>query len=238
MIKEFHIGIDLGQTNDYTAIAIIEKLTAIDRRGQFSKVSDESEFHLRGLHRFALRKPYPQIVREVSGRLAGSPFSIVKLPNGQLMKTSTPIFLVIDKTGCGAAVFDLFKEDRFLESRVDVIGVSITGGQNVSNDNSGSYNVPKRELILSLVVELQTGNLKIAKSMPEVQNLVAELRDFELRFTAKANETYNAKNGQHDDLVLATALGLWSAKRFDGDIDPTGILSVVTSRRFAMKKIY
>ena len=56
--------------------------------------------------------------------------------------------------------------------------------------------------------------------MPEAENLVYELQNFEVKFTAKANDIYNAKSGLHDDLVLASALALWSARNagnwFDG----------------------
>ncbi|MCY7348710.1 MAG: hypothetical protein LH614_21170 [Pyrinomonadaceae bacterium] len=85
-----------------------------------------------------------------------------------------PIFLAIDETGVGKPVFDLFKEHRFLQNRVTLQGITITGGKNVTGSDSG-YNVPKRDLILSLQVELQKGNLKIARLMPEAENLVYEL---------------------------------------------------------------
>lgn len=210
LLYEYHIGLDLGQSVDYSAIAIIEKRTLIDYRHR--TVSDESEFSLVGLKRFVLKTPYPQIVREIAERLSVPPFD-----DGE------PIFLVCDKTGVGQGIFDLILENDFLSNRCDLIGVQITGGHSVSGQGS-VRNVPKRDLVFLLAIELQKGNLKIASQIPEAKILVSEMQDFELRFTPKANDTYGAINGQHDDLVIASALGLWSAKNFDGDIDPTGIL--------------
>ncbi|MCY7348709.1 MAG: hypothetical protein LH614_21165 [Pyrinomonadaceae bacterium] len=62
----FHVGLDLGKEADFSAIAILEKLTPIDNR---NRVCGETEFNVLGLKRFALKTPYPDIVREVVGRL-------------------------------------------------------------------------------------------------------------------------------------------------------------------------
>jgi hypothetical protein len=212
----FHVGLDLGKEADFSAVAILEKITPIDRK---NRVCGETEFNVLGLKRFPLKTPYPDIVREVVGRLKKEPFSAFIDMRGNEREHKTPVFLTIDETGVGKPVFDLFKEDGFLQKRVTLQGITITGGKNVSDSDSG-YNVPKRDLILSLQVELQKGNLRIARSMPEAENLVSELQNFEVKFTVKANDTYNAKSGLHDDLVLACSLALWSARNsnnwFDG----------------------
>ncbi|HKI19460.1 MAG TPA: hypothetical protein VKA15_16365, partial [Isosphaeraceae bacterium] len=45
--------------------------------------------------------------------------------------------------------------------------------------------------------------------------LVRELTNFRERITESANMTYEARQGQHDDLVLATALPIWlGSQRF------------------------
>ena len=38
-----------------------------------------------------------------------------------------------------------------------------------------------------------------------------ELLNFRVKITANANETFNAREGTHDDLVLAVALPIWLA---------------------------
>jgi len=74
----------------------------------------------------------------------------------------------------------------------------------------------------------------VARLLAEVATLTAELRSFEVRLTQAANAVYNAREGQHDDLVLATALPLWGARALrpnylhvssylgQGDIRPYG----------------
>ena len=60
---------------------------------------------------------------------------------------------------------------------------------------------------------LQTGRLKVAAGLPEAATLSAELRTFEAKITAAANTVYEHREGAHDDLVLAVALGVWGAPR-------------------------
>ena len=40
-----------------------------------------------------------------------------------------------------------------------------------------------------------------------------EPRNFAVKITASANATFSHRDGEHDDLVLATALVLWDPKR-------------------------
>lgn len=75
----FCAGLDLGQSADYTALAILE----VGR-----------EYHARHLQRFALGTPYPAIVSQVG--------AIMQAPalRGRCL-------LVVDATGVGAPVVDL-----------------------------------------------------------------------------------------------------------------------------------
>ena len=43
-----------------------------------------------------------------------------------------------------------------------------------------------------------------------------EARDFEAHITPSSNLTYSHRDGQHDDLLLATAIALWWADRHAG----------------------
>jgi hypothetical protein len=91
-----------------------------------------------------------------------------------------------------------------------VVPVTITGGQAITVTPDGSYHVPKKELVTCLQVVLQARRLQIARRLPETATLVRELQSFQVRITAAAHETFGIwREGQHDDLVLATALAAW-----------------------------
>jgi hypothetical protein len=142
------------------------------------------------LERVPLGTPYPGIVAHV-GRLLG------KLPAGTE--------LVIDFTGVGRPVFDMF-----VYSGISPLGVLITAGTAEMRDGM-TCSVPKLTLVSRLQALLHEGRLKILRDLPEAETLVRELQDFRVEFTAAGHLTFNARSGKHDDLVLALAIATWRA---------------------------
>ena len=117
--------------------------------------------------------------------------------------------LVIDQTGCGRPVFDMFQK-----ARLKPIGVSIHGGDTVTRDGS-TWKVPKRDLVGVLQVLLQTGRLKVASKLKLGSVLQAEMLNFKVKIDpVTAHDSYSAwRDNEHDDLVLATALACWWAEQ-------------------------
>jgi terminase large subunit-like protein len=178
----FIIGLDLGQMQDYTAIAVAERL---------GKSKKDRAYHLRHLERFELGTSYPDVVKRVK-----------ELVNTEPLKRNAK--LVADATGVGVPVVDML-----WQAGLSLIPVLITGGDSVST--SGIFwKAPKRDLITQLQVLLQSGRLKIAEGLPESLTLINELLAFKVKITASANDTYGVwREGVHDDLVLAAALAVW-----------------------------
>ena len=115
--------------------------------------------------------------------------------------------LVVDGTGVGAPVVDLFREGG-----LSPISVTITGGDATTHEG-GNWHVPKRDLVGTLQVLFQTGRLKVAEELPEAQTLVNELMAFQVKISATGHDSYGAwREGSHDDLVLAAALACWYGK--------------------------
>jgi hypothetical protein len=73
--------------------------------------------------------------------------------------------------------------------------------------------VPKGEQVSKLQALLHSGDLRIAASLPDAVVLASELPDFRVRFTEAGNATFNAREGAHDDLVLALALAAFGLSR-------------------------
>jgi len=149
-----------------------------------------SIFQVGHLERLPLGTTYPAIVQHV-GRL------LARLPEGTE--------LCIDYTGVGRPVFDLFRY-----SCTSPIGVLITSGVSEAIVD-GIAHVPKLVLISRLQVLLHEGRLKIQRDLPEAKNLVSELMDFRVQYTAAGHLTFNAREGRHDDLVLALAIACYRA---------------------------
>ena len=184
------MGLDLGQSQDYTALCVAERVDV---------PTGKARYHLRHLERFRLGTSYPAVVEWVGAMLAGPP----------LWGCSQ---LVVDGTGVGAPVVDMFRQKGLVP-----IAITITGGDTVTGDG-GNYRVPKRYLVSTMQVLLQAGLLKVAEELPDATVLVQELLNFRVKIDPlTAHDSYGAwREGQHDDLVLATAVACWYGERRPG----------------------
>ena len=98
--------------------------------------------------------------------------------------------------------------DAIREQGLEPIPVSITSGKRVRRANGMVY-VPKREFLRGLVTAFENERLKIAKGLPLAEAFIGELQAFRLRLTIRGHDTYAARSGEHDDLVLVVALAVW-----------------------------
>jgi len=124
------------------------------------------------------------------------------------LSAKTP--LVIDKTGVGTAVADMFTA-----AGMRPYAVTITGGDEVIRDGQYHVKVPKRELVGNLVMLFQSGRLKIAEGLAEGPVLINELVNFKVKVNlATGHDSYEGwRESVHDDLVLAVALACWHGER-------------------------
>jgi hypothetical protein len=190
------IGLDLGQTQDFTALAVLRRPR---KTGNETRNDPLPTYDVPHLQRFPLGTPYPQIVA-----------AVVELLRTPVLRGS---MLIVDQTGVGRAVVDMFVDALHGRANGWFCPITITGGIDVTEAN-GSMRVPKKELVGCLQVLLQTRRLHIAQSLPEAAILVRELETFRVKITEAANETFGAwREGQHDDLVLAVALAAWMGER-------------------------
>jgi hypothetical protein len=200
---DYYVGLDLGQSADYTALAVVQKVPTYDQQtGEHS-----SELHLKHLERYPLKTPYTDIADQVKSLLSGPPFTTDVLMNGRVARPRTE--LIVDKTGVGVAVTDLLKERR-----LGFIAVTITGlGQKVNRHATKEYSVPKQDLVSALEVPLHKGTLKVAKGLTGWPKLREELLNFRRKQnTVTAHISYEHwRESDHDDLVLAAALACWKA---------------------------
>jgi phage FluMu gp28-like protein len=187
-VAKFYVGLDLGQSRDYTALCVAEKVPP--------EASDDYELHVRYLERFR-DVLYPDVAERVR-RLMDVP---------QLEGKAA---LAVDATGVGAAVGDMLRR-----SGLTFYAVTITGGDTETQSGYDRYRVPKRDLVGNLQVLLQCGRLKIARSLDHAETLRAELLNFRVKINvATAHDSYEAwREGDHDDLVLAAALAAWRAQK-------------------------
>ena len=228
----YTVGLDVGQVNDPTAAALVERHPAevpipdsgppgacphCRHRGWRREGEDwrcvacaeayrprtelSPTLRVSLLKRFPLRVPYPamaaeaaELVREVQRR---APHSTRQL--------------ALDAGGVGRPMLDLIRRER---PPCAILPVVITGGTVEGRQPDGTYSVPKRDLIGGLQVALQQRHLEIPRAIPEAEVLRQELADYRVKIDATtAHDSYDARSGAHDDLLLALALAVWAALR-------------------------
>jgi hypothetical protein len=209
----FFLGLDLGQAQDPTAIAVLERHEppptvpepdpfAYSPRGvrvwgpdlSSKAAQPQPTYHCRHLERVKLGTPYPAIAAHVKGLL-----NILPLKN----RTT----LVVDATGVGRPVVDMLRQQKLAP-----VAITITGGDAVTYDRG--WRVPKRDLVASVAVLLQSERLHFAEQLPLVPLLVSELLAFRVKIDPlTAHDSYGSwREGSHDDMVLALAVAAWYAQ--------------------------
>ncbi len=179
-------GLDLGQTTDRSALVAL-KVTP-------GEASGKNVYDVMFLERFHVGTPYPEIGKHVAHLFSRAP-----LAGGTL---------AIDGTGVGRGVVDFFK---LLGLNADVHPVTITGGLASSKATDGYWHIAKQNLVSAAMVALQTRRINFAPDLPDLRVLKSELSNFRVKISKAAHELYEAREGEHDDMVLAVAMVLWFA---------------------------
>jgi hypothetical protein len=110
--------------------------------------------------------------------------------------------------------------------------VLITVGHEVTIGDDGAWHVPKKELVSTLQVLLQSRRLLIAGRLPDAETLQRELLAFRVKITVARNETFESwRERDHDDLVLAVAMAAWLGEHNGQDTGPTVIRRTRPPRR-------
>jgi len=212
MQPEYILGVDLGQTNDYTALAVLEVHTTGAGR------SAERSYQVRHLDRLPLGTPYPQQVEVVTRTLElveaqqHADRSEATKRDPWIAREYPPRDprLVVDQTGVGRPVVDMLRS----AGHRGLTAVTIHGGDTTTRDGL-DHRVPKRELVAIVQVLLQTGRLTVASALLHAQTLTKELLAFRVTFSKTGHDTYGNdwRENDHDDLVLAVALAAWAGER-------------------------
>ena len=160
---------------------------------------DNAIFQVGYLERVALGTSYPAIAQHVRRLFLGLP---------------PPTEVVLDATGLGGPVYEIF-----VGVGISPVGVMITAGT-AQSEEGRFLHVPKMLLISRVQALLHEGR---PKKKSEASVLMAELLDYRIQYTAAGHLTFNAREGRHDDLVLALAIACYRAAgdgvRYSGLLD-------------------
>lgn len=183
--KEEHryiLGVDLGQTYDYTVLSILD--AKFNENGKLS-------YDLVFLKKFALKQSYLAVVEEIE--------RIV-----EFYKIVKEYALVIDYTGVGHPVFDIF-----VTKGLNPMGVTITAGLKSNQQAYNKITVPKKDLVTYLQIVLQNRRLRISKHLSLLNDFKQELLNFKFKVGASMKMSFGGTQGYHDDIVISVGLAVW-----------------------------
>lgn len=221
--RRYSVGVDLGQANDFTAIAVLKQEIVPPESALFAPVGEHpgnrlvegrSVYDLVYLKRPKLGTPYDVIARRVADLICELE------PQGAFGELGQ-VTLSVDGTGVGRGVVDMLDTEfkrRGAPSKsvpkVDFRRVSVTGSQTQLKKpqrSNGYWSVPKKDLVFPAVAAFQQKRVRIPAGIKDRDALVNELQNYR-RTTNIATGTMSFepwRESDHDDLLFATCLALW-----------------------------
>jgi Terminase RNaseH-like domain len=206
---DIHIGVDIGQKHDPTAIVVAElHIRASERMRHVEATHDstgyhpaydtpieETVYHVHHMERLALGTSYPEVAQRVAAIVCAYRLRDRKR------------HVLMDATGVGQPVYELVREAIMASPNHRGVWVRpITFAYGATYDQK-SGRLGKAYLVSRLQRLIQTQCIKLPKEHPEALVMVEEVRNYEIHVDQDGHDTYGAfKVGTHDD--LATALGL------------------------------
>jgi hypothetical protein len=192
------IGLDLGQSADYSAAAVLER---VDYNDPKHTGPIDTRLKCMMLYRWPLNTKYLAVAREV-----------LQMPAD---------FLVMDYGGVGRAVVEMLYQEAMLRNwRGAIKPVQFTASNamaSAKHETHGRYyTVPKVDIIGALTVLVEQGGIEFATDNegridPNMELLLEELSTFKKTITKNAMIQFGALPtvGAHDDLVCALGLACW-----------------------------
>jgi hypothetical protein len=199
----FVVSADIGKVRDWTAISITTRSVGYIIHKEkapfepFAKERDRNRFLEHGithLERPALGTPYPEVVRRLCVLMDDLPVM------------EEPPELVIDATGVGMPIVDMCRS-----AGLRPVALTITGGKSVVNHSSRQISVPKRDLAENVKALIQDGRLKFANGLELAAIARQELAAFGRKIADDGHETFDGV-GEHDDIVMSIAMGVWRSE--------------------------
>ncbi len=222
-IRAVHLGVDLGQTQDYSALAVVE----VGERDTTRQIRDwrtgrmifapESTYRVQRLMRLDLGTSWVQIaarIVELVGSLWAWENDLRKRGELPSDEPALPVDVWADATGVGKPVMELISNGLQASPKTDrahLHPVVFTHGDRFTRGAyEGTGDVLGKAYLVSRLQALAQAEpplLRLPLRDPEAQTMMQELKDYRIKVDTDANDKYGAfTTGAHDDLV--TALGL------------------------------
>jgi hypothetical protein len=201
------LGVDLGQLSSFAAACVLRRTALRGPDGRPERTSTGGvlcRFDAMALKRYALGTPYADIVEHV----------VAQALRPELWADGPPR-IVIDATGVGAAVAEMFRRALVPHPPIECWSIVITAGKAVTQPGPRTVHVAKQEIAGCIRSTLETARLRVPAGLEFAEALRRELGDFTVKVTPAGGETFEAGAGQYDDLVMCVAIPVFLATWLD-----------------------
>lgn len=239
-----YVSIDLGQRHDFTATVVAEEAVYVGERPELSPAATQDELmaesmrdgiagagwfapsslkpyqrrHFRAMSYSGVRPDRPPLLVRHLDRVRDKSYVDVVADVVELLAraplSDMDVALLVDAGGVGVAVLDYMRQQGLRPW-----SITATGGDHVNMPEPGVLRVPKRELVAAAQVALAQQRLRIAASLSHAATLTHELRNYQIKISAAGHDSYAAREGEHDDLLYATAQLAWFRDWFSQHLD-------------------
>ena len=191
MARELVLGFDPADLSDYAAIVLLEKVQRGEDEPYSVRVLNVARWNSTGY-------------TATEGRIA----EVVRA----IRRRGDRVTLVIDVTA-HLPVLDHLREKE-LEAETIGVHIKASGDATPKAGRAGVYNVSAQELVQGAQVLVEQDRLQAHGRVRHMELLRRELANFRVKKNRTTNhDTYEAhREGDHDDLVFACAVGLWWIK--------------------------
>lgn len=217
-IKEAILGVDLGQTQHPTALALLLNLEQVFSRHSWREQHDpiHSYWVLAHAEILPLGLSFTEIAKTIVKTL-----TLVRSQH-----PIAPLKTTVDATGLGAPAIELIQHELVHyhsthRDRLGVLeGILFTAGTNVSTGKHNTlpidlFHVPKLSLLNALATAMENNLLKVPGQLPLKHQLLQQLQSLEIHQSAhhgptiKINRQADPESIAHADLVMALAMATW-----------------------------
>ncbi|SRR5260221_2058178 len=201
-----HLGVDLAQSVDFTAICateVGERLRA-PLGVQLRERRVETFYRVHDLKRLPHGISYAEQSRLIVQYLV----RISELQSAGTIPKSVPRCLFIDATGLGKPVVDVLEEYLQDEPRTHDVWVYPLRFKQGEQYDRGNGIIGKTYLISSLQAVLAAERLDLPAKHPMLDVLKREIADYRIKIDAATGIESLGGVGSHDDLVTALALSV------------------------------
>jgi hypothetical protein len=216
--REAILGVDLGQSQHPTALALLVNLSQSVSRHNWREAHDPvSDYWLLSYAEvLPLGISFTQIARTITATLA----------NLRRHHPAITIKTTVDATGLGAPAIELIQQEivHYHSSHRERLGalegIVFTGGATITRTKHNTlpidlFHVPKLTLLNSVATAMENNLLKVPAKLPLKDQLLQQLQSLEIHHTTHANPTIRINRESdpesiaHADLVMALAMATW-----------------------------